>query len=31
LFPGPTIHLTEGDRVSIKVTNLVAENVTIHW
>ncbi|XP_002971503.2 laccase-13 [Selaginella moellendorffii] len=30
-FPGPTIHLDEGDRVVVKVTNRVPHNMTIHW
>ncbi|KAH9303358.1 hypothetical protein KI387_014941, partial [Taxus chinensis] len=30
-FPGPAIVAREGDRVIIKVTNHVANNVTIHW
>ncbi|XP_068643254.1 laccase-17-like [Aristolochia californica] len=30
-FPGPRIFAREGDRVVVKVTNHVANNVTIHW
>lgn len=30
-LPGPPLVAREGDRVLIKVTNHVAENVTIHW
>ncbi|KAJ7563966.1 hypothetical protein O6H91_03G132200 [Diphasiastrum complanatum] len=30
-FPGPTIHVNEGDQVIIKVTNFVKYNVSIHW
>ncbi|KAJ7515366.1 hypothetical protein O6H91_22G011700 [Diphasiastrum complanatum] len=30
-LPGPTIHVNEGDRVIIKVTNFVDSNVSIHW
>ncbi|PKI52824.1 hypothetical protein CRG98_026772 [Punica granatum] len=30
-YPGPTIAVSEGDKVEIKVTNSIAENATIHW
>lgn len=30
-FPGPTIHVTEGDTIVIDVVNRATENVTIHW
>nr|AAK37829.1 laccase [Pinus taeda] len=30
-FPGPTIHAREGDTVTVKVTNHVTYNVSIHW
>ncbi|XP_057864359.2 laccase-17 [Cryptomeria japonica] len=30
-FPGPTLYAREGDRVLVKVTNHVNNNVTIHW
>ncbi|PIN17065.1 Multicopper oxidase [Handroanthus impetiginosus] len=30
-YPGPTIIAREGDRVIVKVVNLVQYNVTIHW
>ncbi|KAH9735999.1 Laccase-17 [Citrus sinensis] len=30
-FPGPSLVAREGDRVLIKVTNHVSNNVTIHW
>ncbi|KAH7439619.1 hypothetical protein KP509_04G068900 [Ceratopteris richardii] len=30
-FPGPTVYVTEGDTVIVNVTNLVSNNVTIHW
>ncbi|KAE9461083.1 hypothetical protein C3L33_07012, partial [Rhododendron williamsianum] len=30
-FPGPRIIAREGDRVEIKVVNLVPNNVSIHW
>jgi iron transport multicopper oxidase len=29
--PGPTINLNQGDEVKIVVTNLAAENATIHF
>jgi FtsP/CotA-like multicopper oxidase with cupredoxin domain len=29
--PGPRLHLTEGDRVRIHVTNHLPESTTIHW
>lgn len=29
--PGPTIVAREGDRVIVKVTNHVKDNITIHW
>ncbi|KAJ7555524.1 hypothetical protein O6H91_05G043900 [Diphasiastrum complanatum] len=31
MFPGPTIHVNEGDRVVVKVTNFVLYNMSIHW
>jgi laccase len=31
LYPGPTLHVTEGDHVAVNVTNLVPYDVTIHW
>ncbi|KAI5060346.1 hypothetical protein GOP47_0024766 [Adiantum capillus-veneris] len=31
LYPGPTVYAQEGDRVIVKVTNLVAHNVSLHW
>ncbi|MBL4909738.1 MAG: copper resistance system multicopper oxidase [Alteromonadaceae bacterium] len=31
LLPGPIIRLTEGDTVTIRVTNKLAEMTTIHW
>ncbi|KVH41001.1 hypothetical protein Ccrd_025790 [Cynara cardunculus var. scolymus] len=30
-FPGPRIVAREGDRLLIKVTNHVPNNITIHW
>ncbi|KAG0595723.1 hypothetical protein M758_UG191900 [Ceratodon purpureus] len=30
-FPGPTIYANEGDRLIIKVTNAIKEDVAIHW
>nr|GEX93617.1 laccase-17-like [Tanacetum cinerariifolium] len=30
-FPGPRIVAREGDRLLIKVTNHVSNNITIHW
>ncbi|KAJ0788148.1 putative laccase [Helianthus annuus] len=30
-FPGPRVFAREGDRVVIKVVNLVSNNITIHW
>nr|QCQ83123.1 putative laccase 2 [Ambrosia artemisiifolia] len=30
-FPGPPVLAREGDRVVIKVVNLVANNISIHW
>ncbi|OVA17829.1 Multicopper oxidase [Macleaya cordata] len=30
-FPGPPIVAREGDRVVVKVVNLVQNNVTLHW
>lgn len=31
-IPGPTLYAREGDRVLVKVTNLLPnKNVTIHW
>jgi FtsP/CotA-like multicopper oxidase with cupredoxin domain len=29
--PGPRIRLTQGDRVRLRVTNLLTESTTIHW
>ncbi|KAA8547378.1 hypothetical protein F0562_003758 [Nyssa sinensis] len=30
-FPGPTIYVTEGDRVVVNVTNHAQYNMSIHW
>ncbi|XP_024516235.1 laccase-12 [Selaginella moellendorffii] len=30
-FPGPEIHLDEGDMLVVKVNNQVPENITLHW
>lgn len=30
-FPGPKIIAREGDRVVVRVTNHVQNNVTLHW
>ncbi|XP_071714837.1 laccase-4-like [Rutidosis leptorrhynchoides] len=30
-FPGPQIVANEGDSISVKVTNYVQHNITIHW
>ncbi|KAL3839505.1 hypothetical protein ACJIZ3_024096 [Penstemon smallii] len=30
-FPGPRVVAREGDRLQIKVTNHVSNNITIHW
>ncbi|KAJ7571637.1 hypothetical protein O6H91_01G170300 [Diphasiastrum complanatum] len=30
-YPGPNLHVTEGDRLIIKVNNFVKSNVTLHW
>ncbi|GLJ51496.1 hypothetical protein SUGI_1094420 [Cryptomeria japonica] len=30
-YPGPVLYAREGDRVVVKVTNHVNNNVTIHW
>jgi len=30
-IPAPTLHLTEGDTVTIRVTNNLAEYTSIHW
>ncbi|XP_047975527.1 laccase-17-like [Salvia hispanica] len=30
-FPGPRVVVREGDRVLINVTNLVPNNITLHW
>lgn len=30
-FPGPTQYVRENDRVIVNVTNLVSNNITIHW
>ncbi|MEO7206823.1 MAG: DUF4396 domain-containing protein [Steroidobacteraceae bacterium] len=29
--PGPRLHLTQGDRVRIEVTNHLPESTTVHW
>ncbi|KAH6812695.1 laccase 11 [Perilla frutescens var. frutescens] len=31
MFPGPTIHAREGDRVIVNVTNFAQYNMSIHW
>ncbi|KAK9284291.1 hypothetical protein L1049_023461 [Liquidambar formosana] len=31
MFPGPTIYVTEGDRVLVNVTNHARYNMSIHW
>jgi CopA family copper-resistance protein len=31
LLPGPILRITEGDEVTIKVTNYLSEMTTIHW
>lgn len=31
MFPGPTVHVNEGDTLVVKVTNKVDTDVTIHW
>ncbi|RYR62266.1 hypothetical protein Ahy_A04g019712 [Arachis hypogaea] len=31
LYPGPTIHVTEGDTVIIHVLNNSPYNITLHW
>ncbi|KAL8140613.1 hypothetical protein V2J09_006634 [Rumex salicifolius] len=31
MYPGPTVYVTEGDRVLINVTNLAQYNMSIHW
>jgi len=31
MFPGPTVHVNEGDTVVINVTSKVESDVTIHW
>lgn len=30
-FPGPTQYVSEGDTVIVKVTNMVSDDITIHW
>ncbi|KAH7405545.1 hypothetical protein KP509_15G075100 [Ceratopteris richardii] len=30
-FPGPTVRVKEGDHLIVNITNLVSDNVTIHW
>ncbi|KAL3640786.1 hypothetical protein CASFOL_015754 [Castilleja foliolosa] len=30
-FPGPTVHVNQGDTIVINVINRAKENVTIHW
>ncbi|KAG4201855.1 hypothetical protein ERO13_A05G303700v2 [Gossypium hirsutum] len=30
-FPGPTLYAREDDNVLVNVTNLIKDNVTIHW
>lgn len=30
-FPGPTVYVRQGDRVYVKVSNYVSDNVSIHW
>jgi hypothetical protein len=30
-IPGPRLHLTEGDRIRINVTNRLPEPTTVHW
>jgi FtsP/CotA-like multicopper oxidase with cupredoxin domain len=30
-IPGPRLHIVEGDRVRIKVTNRLPESTTVHW
>ncbi|KAJ4807525.1 Laccase [Rhynchospora pubera] len=30
-FPGPTLEVTDGDTLEVKVTNKAIYNVTIHW
>ncbi len=30
-IPGPRIHVTEGDRIRINVTNNLPESTTVHW
>jgi hypothetical protein len=30
-FPGPTVYVREGDAVTVRVTNSVPYNITIHW
>ncbi|MBA0692531.1 hypothetical protein Goari_010084, partial [Gossypium aridum] len=30
-FPGPTLYAREDDNVLVNVTNLINDNVTIHW
>ncbi|KAJ7559363.1 hypothetical protein O6H91_04G081900 [Diphasiastrum complanatum] len=30
-YPGPDLHVNEGDRLVIRVNNFVKSNVTLHW
>ncbi|KAL1540547.1 laccase [Salvia divinorum] len=30
-FPGPTIHVTEGETIVVVVANKARQNITIHW
>lgn len=30
-FPGPTLHLRQGDTILVDVFNHGKENITIHW
>lgn len=30
-YPGPTVHIDEGDTVIAKITNDVDHEVSIHW
>lgn len=30
-YPGPTVHINEGDTVIAKVTNNIEYEVSIHW
>lgn len=31
MFPGPTVHINEGDTLIVQVTSEVDTDVTIHW